>query len=62
MPETNPVVVMVATAVLLLVHVPPGVASDKRVVYPWHTLVIPVIGASGFTVTVTEEIQPPAVV
>ena len=48
MPEEEP---MVATEVLLLVHVPPLVASVSVVVWPVHTLVVPAIAAGvGFTV------------
>ena len=42
-PETE----MLATAVLLLVHVPPGVASVRVVVLPWQTAVKPDIAANG---------------
>jgi len=45
-PVINPVVApMVATAVLLLLQVPPGVASASDAEEPAHTLKIPVIGA-----------------
>lgn len=36
---------MVATEVLLLVQVPPPVASNNGVVEPGHTLITPVIDA-----------------
>ena len=43
---TKPVVIFIeATAGLLLVHVPPGVASVYGVVVKRHILVDPVIGA-----------------
>ena len=38
-----------AIAGLLLLHVPPGVASDKVVVKPKQIFVIPVIGLGGVT-------------
>lgn len=51
-PVTTPVVATtVAMVVLLLVHEPPVVASDRRVVEPTHTDATPVIDAgNGFTV------------
>jgi len=54
-PEDEPIV---ATVVLLLVHVPPPVASDKVVVDPAHSDVVPVIGESGLTVTNVVALQP----
>jgi hypothetical protein len=42
-PVTTPEVPTVATAVLLLLHVPPGVASVNEVVEPAQTDVVPVI-------------------
>ena len=54
-PELVPIV---ATAVLLLVHVPPLAASDKVVVKPRHRDVVPVIGPSGLTVTVCVAVHP----
>jgi hypothetical protein len=46
-PETIPEPVpTVATDVLLLLHIPPGLASVKEVVDPTQTEVIPVIGAA----------------
>jgi len=51
-PVTIPPVETVACAVLLLLHVPPLVASDKLMVDPVHTLVGPLIAAgNGLTVT-----------
>ena len=41
----------VAASVLLLVQVPPVMASDKVIVRPEQTVVGPVIAAVGFTVT-----------
>ena len=50
---------MVSTAVLLLAHVPPVVASDKVVVKPTHTVMVPVMAdGSAFTVTVAVMKQP----
>ena len=59
-PVTNPVLVpIVATAVRLLLHVPPGVPSLKVVVSPAHIVVLPDIAAGkGLTVTVTVLKQP----
>ena len=62
MPPGGPVV-MVATAVLLLLHVPPATASPKvNVAAPAHTLNVPVIvPADGreFTVTVCVAVTVP---
>ena len=53
-PVTTPEELIVATEVLLLVHVPPPVASPSEVVRPWHTVNAPVIAAGlGLIVTVT---------
>jgi hypothetical protein len=59
-PVTMPVVLpMVAVAVLLLLHVPPDVASVKVIVNPWHTDTGPTIGAGELdTVTVVVTLQP----
>jgi hypothetical protein len=47
-----PLLVMVATPVLLLLHVPPVVALARTVVLPWQTFGVPeMIPGSGFTVT-----------
>lgn len=43
---------IVATDVVVLLHVPPDVASDSVAVDPVHTEVGPVIGDKGFTVTI----------
>ena len=49
----------VATAILLLLHVPPVVDSPKVVDVPWHTLRIPVIAEGRpLIVTVTDFVQP----
>lgn len=46
---------MVATALVLLAHVPPGVASVSVAVVPWHKTDRPVIAAgNGFTVAMEE--------
>lgn len=51
-PDTTPELFIVATEVLLLLHVPPVVASLSEVVDPTQTLVVPSIApGSGFTVT-----------
>ena len=53
------VVGIVAIAVLLLLHVPPLVASAREVVKPAQTLVVPVMTAgNGFTNILVVEIQP----
>lgn len=51
-PVTKPVAIsIVATLVLLLVQVPPGVAFAKAVVAPTHNDAVPVIAAGdGMTV------------
>ena len=53
-PVKSPVVdPIVATAVLLLVHVPPVDELVRVVVEPLHTVVVPAIAAGeGFTVTI----------
>ena len=60
MPVISPVLVFTAMRdVLLLLHVPPGVALDRPCVTPTHTWLLPAIGAgSEFTVTVAVEIHP----
>jgi hypothetical protein len=50
---------MVPTAVLLLLHVPPGVGSEKVAVLPTHILYEPtIIDGSGLMVTIAVEKQP----
>jgi hypothetical protein len=44
-PLTSPDELTVATEGVLLLHVPPGVASDKVIDKPVHTVPGPVIGA-----------------
>ncbi len=61
-PVTIPVVdPTVATAVLLLLHVPPGVASAKAALVPTQTTLAPDIGCMALTVTTTLVLQPPPV-
>ena len=52
---TRPELFIVATKVLVLLHVPPPTASDNKDVLPRHTVSIPVIGARRFTVTMAVE-------
>jgi hypothetical protein len=55
--------IMVATAVLVLVHVPPGVASLSPIVDPRHMDVNPCIAAgTGLTVTTAVSKQPAPVI
>jgi hypothetical protein len=50
-PVTSPMLPIVATAGVLLLHVPPAVTSDCNVERPEHTCAIPVTGAgNGLTV------------
>ena len=50
---------IVASVLLLLLQVPPGVGSLKVIVVPWHNAFAPVIACGkGFTVTVVVMIQP----
>ncbi len=63
MPLTVPVLVIVATDVLLLLHVPPPVALDRVVLPAIHIVVAPVITAgSVFTVTLITAKQPAVMV
>ena len=58
-PVTTPPAVMVATAGVALLHVPPAVALLKVVVEPAQTVVIPAMATgNGFTVTVAVTRQP----
>ncbi len=61
-PYTIPVVwSIVATARLLLLHVPPPVLLPSGVVLPVHTDVLPVIApGSGVTVMLIVEVHAPA--
>ena len=58
MPLTIPVEPTVAADVLLLLHVPPDVASVNAKVNPWQTTGDPVITENGLTVTAVVAIQP----
>ena len=61
-PFMIPVVPMVATDILLLLHVPPAVASASVMVWPAHTTVGPAMGSGvGFTATTVVALQPPTV-
>ena len=65
MPDEIPVIkpeaaFMVAIPVALLDHVPPPIASESGVEPPTHSVDGPVIGATGFTVSVTMVLQPVA--
>jgi hypothetical protein len=52
MPDTMPVAEPItATAVLLLLHVPPVDALLSVVLDPRHTLAVPVIAVTGLTLT-----------
>jgi hypothetical protein len=51
----------VATGRLLLLHVPPALALVSVVVDPVHAVVVPVLAASGLTVTVAVAEQLPTV-
>lgn len=61
-PVTMPVVLTVAIAVLVLLHVPPLTASASVVVKPTQAVVVPVIAAgagSGLTVTMAVSVAVP---
>ena len=55
-PEPEPIV---ATAIVLLFHVPPGIVAPSVLVAPIHTPNDPVIAAVAFTVKVRETMQLP---
>ena len=55
---TRPDVPIVATAVFVLTHVPPGLASESRLVVPEHNEVTPVIEETLLTVTGLLILQP----
>jgi hypothetical protein len=60
MPVTTPDVLMVPTARLLLLHVPPPVAFASEVVEPTQIVRLPVIAVGdGLTVTTAVAEQPP---
>ena len=50
-PDTLPELSTVPDVGLLLLQVPPVVASVSAVVKPWHTFRLPVIADNGLTVT-----------
>ena len=61
-PNTPVVAPIVATEVLLLVQVPPGVASLNVLVDPWHMDVLPTMpDGRGFTVIVVVLLHPAVV-
>ena len=51
-PVTRPPTTVMLPVPLVLLHVPPAIASLSNVVKPWHTLNVPSIGP-GVAVTVT---------
>ena len=51
---------VVATPVLLLLHVPPAVASDTVVVSPIHARAVPVMADNGLQTTGNMDLQPVA--
>src|ERR1700741_1888533 len=56
-PVTSPVPFTVATAVLLDDQLPPAVTLDNVVLFPAHTVVVPVIDATvGTSFTVTDAV------
>lgn len=62
-PVTMPLVApTVAIDVLLLLHVPPGVALLSNAEFPWHTEATPVIGDGTVTVNVLVATHPAGVV
>ena len=62
-PVTTPDELMVATVLLLLLHVPPGVAIERVVVLPVQAVVMPVISAptTAFTVMMRVAVLLPQV-
>ena len=62
-PVRTPVEVTVATAGLVLLHVPPGVASVRVIDDALHTVLLPTMGAGdAVTVTVLETLPQPGIV
>jgi hypothetical protein len=57
-PANTPEVLMVPTAGVLLLHVPPPTALLKVSDEPVHTLPPPVMGREGLTVVTIVELQP----
>ena len=63
MPDNTPADPTKATAVLLLVHVPPPAVLPNAVVAPSHTCNTPLIAdGARFTVTIVVLLQPAGVV
>ena len=61
-PVTTPVVLILATAALLLLHTPPVVASVRVEVAPMHIVVVPLMAATlgeGLTVIVAVAVAVP---
>jgi hypothetical protein len=59
MPHAVPVLLIAATEVLLLLQVPPGVASASGTQAPAHMSTVPAIAAGeGLMVTVVSVLQP----
>ena len=54
----SPVAATVAIEVALLAHVPPMVVSLNVMLWYWHTVDGPDIGATGFTIIVDTALQP----
>lgn len=61
-PVTTPELLIVATEGLLLLQVPPDVASASVMVLPIHTLPGPVIAATAFTETALVTKQLPVII
>ena len=59
MAVTRPEVPIVATPVLVLLHVPPKVASESVAVVPRHRLLGPEIAGTVLKVTVLVTVQTP---
>lgn len=59
-PVTMPDELTVPTAVLLLLHVPPGTATDRADVLPSQTVVLPVIGGTAVITVTTDVVLHPA--
>ena len=60
-PVTLPVVPTVATDGVLLVQMPPGVASDNVMIVPAHKALAPAMAAVAVTVTECVTVQPETV-
>lgn len=58
-PVTTPEELTVATAVLLLLHVPPGVASVSAVVAPTQRVSVPPMGAGLLLVVIVNVVKQP---